>query len=248
MGLEPFTTLTRTSITGKSQKKRSNTHLSLLRVNFTGSWVQGEREGNGTTTFNDGAVYHGEYRRGLEHGRGFIRYPNGNNLDAEFEGGKIMGHGVFRCSSILWTINWKNPLVISRYANGDQREGFFKDNILEGQVIFTKKDGATVIEKWVEGKKIGDESLGQADKQSDVVSSVVRNEISVDSERISGRGGGRAGSWAVTSTEVTPISRVSRYYIFLIFTSQNNQEVRRLSQQARSRARNFLFDIFSSVQ
>ena len=35
-------------------------------------------------------------RSGLEHGRGFIRYPNGNSLDAEFVAGKIMGHGVFK--------------------------------------------------------------------------------------------------------------------------------------------------------
>ena len=44
----------------------------------------------------DGAIYRGEYRQGLEEGQGYIRYPNGNSLDAEFVGGKIMGHGVFR--------------------------------------------------------------------------------------------------------------------------------------------------------
>lgn len=58
--------------------------------------MDGEREGNGTTSFRDGAVYQGEYKAGLEHGRGYIRYTNGNSLDAEFVGGKIMGHGVFR--------------------------------------------------------------------------------------------------------------------------------------------------------
>ena len=31
------------------------------------------------------------------HGQGYISYPNGNSLDAEFVAGKIMGHGVFRC-------------------------------------------------------------------------------------------------------------------------------------------------------
>ena len=41
-------------------------------------------------------MYRGEYRQGLEDGQGYIRYPNGNTLDAEFVGGKIMGHGVFR--------------------------------------------------------------------------------------------------------------------------------------------------------
>merc|ERR1712062_302381 len=39
------------------------------RVNFTGSWVLGQREGNGTTTFKDGAIYRGEYRQGLEDGQ-----------------------------------------------------------------------------------------------------------------------------------------------------------------------------------
>ena len=76
---------------------------TTFRVNYTGQWVNGDREGNGTTSFRDGAVYRGEYRSGLEHGRGYITYPNGNSLDAEFVAGKIMGHGVFRwvfCSII----------------------------------------------------------------------------------------------------------------------------------------------------
>ena len=34
----------------------------IIRVNYTGQWVEGEREGNGTTSFRDGAVYTGEYR------------------------------------------------------------------------------------------------------------------------------------------------------------------------------------------
>ena len=38
------------------------THTLNVRVNYTGQWVQGEREGNGTTSFRDGAVYTGAYR------------------------------------------------------------------------------------------------------------------------------------------------------------------------------------------
>jgi len=106
------------------------------RLNYTGQWNNGAREGNGTTYFRDGALYRGEYKQGMEHGTGFILYPNENTLDAEFRNGKIHGHGVFR------------------YRNGDQREGFFKDNILDGQVIFTRLTGDTVIETWLNGKKI----------------------------------------------------------------------------------------------
>ena len=31
------------------------------RVNYTGDWVDGTREGNGTTNFKDGSVYRGMY-------------------------------------------------------------------------------------------------------------------------------------------------------------------------------------------
>lgn len=106
------------------------------RQNYTGDWVNGTREGNGTTFWRDGSIYSGEYRNGLEDGFGNIRYPNGNTLDATFEQGKIQGHGVFR------------------YANGDQREGIFTDNILSGQVIFTRANGTTILEEWDNGKRI----------------------------------------------------------------------------------------------
>ena len=33
------------------------------RVNYTGAWVEGEREGNGTTSFKDGATYQGGYQQ-----------------------------------------------------------------------------------------------------------------------------------------------------------------------------------------
>merc|ERR1712192_358711 len=72
-----------------------------------------------------------------ESGAGMLLYPNGNLLDAEFVEGKIQGHGVFR------------------YTNNDQREGFFTDSSLEGQVIFTRSDGVTFIEEWQGGEQVG---------------------------------------------------------------------------------------------
>jgi len=205
------------------------------RVNYTGDWVQGEREGNGTTSFKDGAVYQGGYKKGLENGAGFIRYENGNTLDAEFVAGKIQGHGVFR------------------YDNGDQREGFFKDNILDGQVIFTRVDGLTVIEQWVDGKQVqgggdvlqqaGDEVLQQTEEQENLPE---RNEIPVDPPQTKpvppspqARGGvsrsavwGAGGGGGEEQTEQTRSAAA---------------EAIRLAQQARSRARSFLFDIYSGV-
>jgi len=111
------------------------------RQNYTGDWVNGTRQGNGTTHFKDGAVYIGEYRNGLENGAGMIAYPNGNRLEADFKGGRVEGHGVFR------------------YGSGDQREGYFSNNNLEGQVIFTRNDGVTVIETWQNGARIEEKDI-----------------------------------------------------------------------------------------
>lgn len=108
------------------------------RVNYTGDWVQGTREGNGTTNFKDGSVYRGEYYDGVEEGVGTIIYADGNVLEGEFSDGEIHGNAVFK------------------YPNGDQREGFFFENILDGQVIYTKRDGMIIIEVWKNGEPIPD--------------------------------------------------------------------------------------------
>ena len=50
------------------------------RVNYTGDWADGEREGNGTTSFKDGAVYQGGYKKvggQVEGGQKTIYFPRG---------------------------------------------------------------------------------------------------------------------------------------------------------------------------
>ena len=76
----------------------------------------------------------------MEEGEGLISYSDGNILEGEFSDGKIHGHAVFK------------------YPNGDRREGFFFENVLDGQVIYTKADGMIVIELWNNGENIEDQS------------------------------------------------------------------------------------------
>jgi len=242
------------------------TNDKFNRVNYTGEWVDGQREGNGSTFFQDGAHYIGGYVEGLESGAGMLLYPNGNSLDAEFVKGKIQGHGVFR------------------YANGDQREGFFTDSSLEGQVIFTRGDGVTFIEEWEGGEQVGGEGMSDpptgkerstergvsrrrrpsstspmTEKASTLTSPPARSRSptvtsfttpSVD-RRPRGRGGGI--SWSIPADggeggkrESTVVERLGQ--------RRDSDDVRRMqeeagrvSEEARSSARRFLFHIFSTV-
>jgi len=215
------------------------------RVNYTGDWVNGQREGNGTTSFKDGAVYQGGYKQGLENGAGYIRYENGNTLDAEFVAGKIQGHGVFR------------------YSGGDQREGFFKDNILDGQVIFTRSDGLTVIEQWVDGKQVqnsGGDVLQQHEQENlqntvELETLPERNEIVQELPQQKprpsspqARGGlGKAPVWGGGEKGLIEPQARGRGPGIREQTRSEAAEAIRLAQQARSRARSFLFDIYSGV-
>jgi len=215
------------------------------RLNYTGDWRNGTRNGNGTTHFKDGAIYTGEYKTGLEHGSGFIHYPNGNTLDAEFIAGKIQGHGVFR------------------YNNGDQREGFFRDNILDGQVIFTRINGETVIEKWVNGKKVDDDGSEQESSNAAIVeipevTSQSRNTkkttkkpqpnkgldgsrnrftngIDLEALREAIRSGDKSAQFTTSGREPKSRDGVSQ------------EDVSRLGEEARLRHRQFLFEIYKNV-
>jgi len=207
------------------------------RVNYTGDWVNGQREGNGTTSFKDGAVYQGGYEQGLEAGAGYIRYQNGNTLDAQFVAGKIQGHGVFR------------------YAGGDQREGFFKDNILDGQVIFTRSDGLTVIEQWVDGKQVQQpdgNALQQHDQEVQQENTRLetlpeRNEIEQDDHhQRKPRPSSPQARGGESEAPVWGGGRGSRGGGARIQEKARSEAIR-LAQQARSRARSFLFDIYSGV-
>jgi len=248
------------------------TNDKFNRVNYTGEWVDGQREGNGSTFFQDGAHYIGGYREGLESGAGMLLYSNGNSLDAEFVEGKIQGHGVFR------------------YANGDQREGFFTDSSLEGQVIFTRSDGVTFIEEWEGGEQVGGDGASEpptgkersteistergvgrrrrppsTEKTSTLTSPPPRTRsstltslttLSAD-RRPRGRGGGiswsipgSAGGGGRAKQESSVEERVGQK----IDSDSDSDEIRRMqdeagrvSEEARSSARRFLFHIFSSV-
>ena len=124
------------------------THTLNVRVNYTGQWVQGEREGNGTTSFRDGAVYTGEYRWVSD----TVKHPHRSSsipgLDwSTAEASSVIPMGTALTRSLWLGRSWvtesssESKLILVmfelqfRYASGDQREGFFRDNILDGQVM-----------------------------------------------------------------------------------------------------------------
>ena len=66
---------------------------------YTGSFVDGLRDGTGKITMPDGFTYDGQWSGGEIEGTGTATYPNGDIYEGAFEGGKRQGQGTMRYKS-----------------------------------------------------------------------------------------------------------------------------------------------------
>ena len=115
---------------------------------YYGDLVDGEKEGNGQLSWEDGAFYSGEFKNDLPHGKVIYIWPNGDVHDGEEENGKMNGMGVeFNIRK-----NW-------RY------KGQFKDDNYHGNGIYHYEDGTFYIGEFENGKFHGFGSLNSADGQ-----------------------------------------------------------------------------------
>ena len=61
---------------------------------YDGEWQKGNQNGQGTSTFNDGAKYIGEWKNGLHHGKGTYIWADGTKYVGEHEFHSINGNGI----------------------------------------------------------------------------------------------------------------------------------------------------------
>jgi len=91
----------------------------------------------GSKQFDNGGVYEGAFRNGLQHGQGTFRMPNGYEYTGDWVDGEIVGQGV------------------ARFANGSVYEGSFAKGKPEGLGKITYADGGTYEGSWLAGKITG---------------------------------------------------------------------------------------------
>ena len=78
-----------------------------------------------TKQYDDGGVYEGTFKNGLQHGTGTYRLPNGYEYTGTWTNGEILGEGV------------------ANFPNGSVYEGSFAKGKPEGQGQITFADGGT---------------------------------------------------------------------------------------------------------
>jgi hypothetical protein len=130
------------------KRYREGTTPSGEKWRYYGDLVDGEKEGNGQLSWEDGAFYSGEFKNDLPHGKGIYIWPNGDVYDGDWQNGKRNGMGV--------EFNIRKKL---RY------EGQFKDGKAHGSGIYHHGDGTFYIGGFENDKRQGFGSLNSADGQ-----------------------------------------------------------------------------------
>ena len=84
-----------------------------------------------TKQYNDGSVYEGTFKDGLQHGKGSYRLPSGFEYEGDWVSGQIEGMGR------------------ARYPNGSVYEGQFRAGKPDGTGRITYADGGSYEGGWI---------------------------------------------------------------------------------------------------
>ena len=155
--------------------------ISGLEGVYTGEFLDGHPNGQGTYTFRSGSKYIGEFKDGLFHGQGTLNFIySREKYVGQWKDGSQHGQGAYT------------------YADGAQYVGQWKDGRKHGQGTSTHSDGSKVIGEF---RNDGVFSGVRYDKEGNVVKTIVlfRGGVYVG-EEVDGIPNGY-GTFTTTATE-----------------------------------------------
>jgi len=108
-------------------------HVNIYYKNgdhYIGEVKYNKPHGKGKLYFNNGSSYEGDFERGKRDGCGKLKINNGNYYEGELYNNKFNGYGRF---------TYIDNFEIS------YKEGFWSDNILNGNATILRKNGTTYV-------------------------------------------------------------------------------------------------------
>jgi hypothetical protein len=154
----------------KSTRKRKDMKTRRIRIQhggirinhrITGEFIgdyegpehNGQPQGPGKMTYEDGTVYEGDFEDGLANGRGKCEYSDGNVYEGEFENDVMHGRGKMTyLNGDVYEGNWLNNAMtngVLTYGNGHVYEGEFENNQRHGIGKMTYDDGDVYVGNWL---------------------------------------------------------------------------------------------------
>eukprot|EP00592_Proboscia_alata_P023975 CAMPEP_0194446756 /NCGR_PEP_ID=MMETSP0176-20130528/128620_1 /TAXON_ID=216777 /ORGANISM="Proboscia alata, Strain PI-D3" /LENGTH=350 /DNA_ID=CAMNT_0039273515 /DNA_START=44 /DNA_END=1096 /DNA_ORIENTATION=+ len=110
--------------------------------------TSGKRHGRGIMKWDNGDVYDGEWKGNKKHGKGILRRGHGVEYDGEWKGNKKHGKGILR------------------WNDGGEYDGEWKGNMRHGKGILRWNDGKLDMKLYKNNLHIGDGAQWSADRQT----------------------------------------------------------------------------------
>ncbi|KAL2554329.1 Phosphatidylinositol 4-phosphate 5-kinase 9 [Forsythia ovata] len=131
---------------------------------YSGSLIGNIPEGSGNYVWSDGCKYEGEWRCGMRHGYGKLKWPSGALYEGEFSGGYMHGTGTYTRSDNMsyrgrWRLSLKHGLGYQIFPNGDVSEGSWIQGSPEGPGKYTWANGNVYLGNMKGGKMSGKGTL-----------------------------------------------------------------------------------------
>ena len=97
--------------------------------------------------YSTGAVYNGEWKGGLRHGKGVMMWTDGASYDGNWDLGQASGYGKFsHVSGDVYSGEWYRNKTNGKgsYLNskGAKYDGYWKDDLQQGEGMETWTEGA----------------------------------------------------------------------------------------------------------
>ncbi len=135
---------------------------------YVGTFKNGLQHGTGTYTLPNGYEYNGQWVNGEIRGIGIAKFPNGSVYKGNFIKGKPEGSGkIIFADGATYEGTWLDGKItgqgIAVYANGSRFEGGFSEAMHHGQGVMTNSDGYIYDGDWVNGVKEGSAKITYPD-------------------------------------------------------------------------------------
>lgn len=115
------------------------------KLMYSGDWVYGRREGEGTVSFDNEDSYAGSWKNDVYEGEGVYEFHDGGVYSGEWKNGLQNGFGTYRKESFVYEGYWRDGMMDGQgtivFANGDVYSGNFKWNAFNGKGVYSFADG-----------------------------------------------------------------------------------------------------------
>lgn len=155
----PYGSRDKKEINGRRKSGKGKERIPGLGGVYNGEFRNFHMHGKGTIKFDNGELYAGDMFYDTKHGKGIIKWTNGEVYEGDWKMNYRTGQGTYRWpDGSVYQGEWKNNLRHGKgkmhFPNGDQYDGEWINNNPSGMGKMTYKDGRIEEGKWKDGKKI----------------------------------------------------------------------------------------------